>query len=116
MDIEEDKATFYRPRWELKTKGSPHPARRWCHTTTIHHGFLYIMGGRLSESAKTREFVYRVNCETFLCEPILLEGNPMMRESHSSGLVGDSMHVLFGINKAGEVRNSNSLQSEVIFF
>lgn len=67
------------------------------------------MGGRLAESAKTREFVYRVNLETFSCESIQLSDNPLMRESHSSGLVGDSMYVLFGINKAGQVRNLNSL-------
>lgn len=40
----------------------------------------------------------------------------MSRDGHSSVLVKDSIYVMFGINKAGKVKNSNSLQLKWLIF
>jgi hypothetical protein len=60
---------------------------------------LFIFGGRFPDSAKAKELVYKVNCETLQSEQIHFSEGLSFRESHSCSLIKDSMYILFGVGK-----------------
>lgn len=59
-------------KWQLKHKQQQkYPTKRWGHTATILSGYLYIFGGKIT---RTRDPIYRFNCETFECEVVECQG------------------------------------------
>ena len=55
------------PRWEIKEKLSKYPSRRWGHSAVLQGKKLVIFGGK---TGKTKEPVYRIDCETFEADTI----------------------------------------------